>query len=33
MRTIRPGAAFGNFILPPQDSLYQNAMQMLKPVL
>lgn len=33
MRTIKPGAAFGTFILPPGDSLYHNTMQMLKPVL
>lgn len=32
MRTSKPGAAIGNLVLPPGDSLHQNAMQMLKMV-
>lgn len=33
MRTIKPGAAIGNLVLPPGDSLHQSvAMQMLKMV-
>lgn len=33
VRTMEPGAATGKLILPPGDSLHQNAMQMLKRVL